>query len=88
MTKSLKNTSFVVASAMAAALAMTAIPAAQAKEKPEKCFGIAKAGQNDCATANGSCAGTSAQDGQKDAFIYVPKGSCEKIVGGSLKSEK
>ena len=52
----------------------------------EKCYGVAKAGKNDCQTSNSSCAGTSKTDGQKDAFVLVPKGSCEKLVGGSLKS--
>jgi len=50
----------------------------------EKCYGIVKAGMNDCATATQSCAGTSIKDSQPDAFIFVQKGSCQKIVGGSL----
>ncbi len=53
----------------------------------EKCYGIARAGMNDCATATSSCASSSKKDKQKDAFLFVPKGLCEKIVGGSLKSE-
>ena len=51
----------------------------------EKCFGIAKAGKNDCQTATHSCAGTSTADAAGDSWIYVPKGTCEKIVGGSLE---
>lgn len=50
----------------------------------EKCYGIVKAGQNDCATKTSSCAGTSKVDNQGDAFIAVPKGLCKKIAGGSL----
>lgn len=51
---------------------------------PEKCYGVAKAGLNDCAAGPGtSCAGTSTADGQADAWMYVLAGSCEKIVGGS-----
>jgi len=89
MTKNLNRKSVLVASAMVAALAFTTVAAAQAKEKSsEKCFGIVKAGQNDCATATSSCAGTSTVDGAKDSWILVPKGSCEKIVGGSLTSGK
>ncbi len=84
MTKVLKTKSVLVATAMAAALAMTAVPAAQAKGESEKCFGVVKAGHNDCATATSSCAGTSTKDGQKDAWTLVPKGTCEKLVGGSL----
>ena len=54
----------------------------------EKCFGIAKAGKNDCQTATSSCAGTAKRDAQKDAWLNVPKGTCEKISGGSLTSAK
>ncbi len=52
----------------------------------EKCYGVAKAGQNDCATKMSSCAGTSKKDGQKDAFVVVPKGLCGKLSGGSTMS--
>ncbi len=51
----------------------------------EKCYGVVKAGKNDCQTNTSACAGTSTKDGQKDAWIYLPKGSCDKIVGGSTK---
>lgn len=52
---------------------------------PEKCYGVAKAGLNDCAAGPGtSCAGTSTTDGQANAWMYVLDGSCAKIVGGSL----
>ncbi len=58
-------------------------------KKMEKCYGIAKAGKNDCAAGPGtSCAGSSKTDGQKDAWMYVAKGTCEKIVGGSLEPKK
>lgn len=56
-----------------------------ANQKNEKCFGIVKAGQNDCQTANSSCAGTAKTDGQGDAWVYTPKGLCERIVNGSLE---
>lgn len=89
MTKILNRKSALVATAMAAALTLTTISAVQAKGKSsEKCYGIAKAGQNDCATATASCAGTSTTDGEKAAWMLVPKGSCEKIVGGSLETGK
>ena len=54
----------------------------------EKCFGIAKAGKNDCAVAGAShaCAGEAKADNQKDAYLFVPAGSCQKIVGGSMKA--
>jgi len=47
----------------------------------ERCYGIAKAGKNDCATSNSACVGSAKQDNQKDAWIYVPKGTCAKIAG-------
>ncbi|EPJ48122.1 MAG: putative signal peptide protein [Osedax symbiont Rs1] len=50
----------------------------------EKCYGVAAAGQNDCATKNSSCAGTSKTDNQGDAFLAIPTGLCEKLAGGSL----
>lgn len=52
----------------------------------EKCYGIAKANQNSCATANHGCSGESKVDGDKQAWIMVPKGLCNKIVGGQTKA--
>ena len=49
-----------------------------------KCYGVARAGLNDCATATASCAGSSTKDSQADAFLFMPNGLCEKIVGGHL----
>ena len=49
----------------------------------EKCYGVVKAGLNDCQTATHSCAGTSTADNQGDAWVYVPAGTCAKITGGS-----
>ncbi|MCP5458364.1 MAG: DUF2282 domain-containing protein [Gammaproteobacteria bacterium] len=51
----------------------------------EKCYGIVKAGKNDCQTNKHACAGQATQDGQGDSWVYIPKGTCEKIVGGSTK---
>ncbi|HEX9811260.1 MAG TPA: DUF2282 domain-containing protein [Burkholderiales bacterium] len=75
-----------VAGLLSATISLSSVAAE--KPKPEKCYGISKAGQNDCQTANSACAGTSKADSQKDAWLYVPKGTCEKIVGGSLKAGK
>ena len=56
------------------------------KYKAEKCFGVSKAGKNDCAAGPGtSCAGTSTVDAQGNAWMFVPKGTCEKLVGGTLE---
>jgi uncharacterized membrane protein len=57
---------------------------AHAKVYTEKCYGIAKAGMNDCRTSDPSCASSSTKDNQLDAFIFLPKGVCERIIGGSL----
>jgi uncharacterized membrane protein len=57
-------------------------------KKMEKCAGIVKAGKNDCGTAAGACAGTAKTDGEADAWIYLPKGTCEKIVGGTVVASK
>ena len=50
----------------------------------EKCYGIAKAGQNDCGTATHTCAGQAKKDNAPDEWKYVPKGTCGK-AGGSTK---
>jgi len=53
----------------------------------QKCYGIAKKGMNDCQTKMVSCAGSAVKDNQKDAFLFLPKGDCEKIVGGKLSAD-
>lgn len=82
-TKTLVSTA--VSSLMLLGIAGTTVPANAADM--EKCYGVVKAGKNDCQTANSSCAGTSTKDGQKDAWLFVPKGTCEKLVGGSTKAD-
>ena len=79
-----------IASALAAAIAAPAFLAAQGPApepdfQAEKCYGIAKAGQNDCgSTGNNSCAGTARADADPRAWIYMPEGYCERIVNASL----
>ncbi|MGH7326519.1 MAG: BufA1 family periplasmic bufferin-type metallophore [Candidatus Rokuibacteriota bacterium] len=58
-------------------------PAPMPKYEHEKCYGISKAGKNDCETKNSSCAGTSKRNAQGDAWVYVPKGTCDKIVNSA-----
>lgn len=68
-----------LAAGVALALAGNAA-AQQSKPAKEKCYGVAKAGQNDCAAGPGtSCAGTSTRDYQGDAWKLVDAGTCEKI---------
>ncbi|KJF80300.1 MULTISPECIES: BufA1 family periplasmic bufferin-type metallophore [Photobacterium] len=69
--------------ALAGTVASTSAVAGEAKEK---CYGVAKAGKNDCATKTTSCAGSAKEDGQKDAFIAMPKGLCDRLHGGSTES--
>ena len=73
-----------VAGLLAVGLAAGSQTAAAQDVKTEKCAGIVKAGKNDCATAKHACMGKSKVDGEKEEWINVPKGTCEKIVGGQL----
>jgi uncharacterized membrane protein len=81
----------LLAAALAGAVLVAGASLALAEEKKgkeqEKCFGIAKAGQNDCASATGihACAGQSKKDNDPKEWKLVAKGSCEKM-GGKLKS--
>ena len=68
-----------VAAMIAAGLAREA--AADKHGEREKCYGIAKAGQNDCGTATHTCAGKAKKDNAPDEWKYVPKGTCEKMGG-------
>ncbi len=78
----------VIVSAVSGVLALgLTVATSQAQEKQpdmEKCAGIVKAGKNDCHTDNNMCAGMVEKDGDKLAWILVPKGTCEKIVGGKV----
>lgn len=56
-------------------------------EGMEKCYGIAKAGMNDCGTATHGCGGEAKIDNDKNNWILVPTGVCKKIVGGSLQPQ-
>ncbi len=79
-----RNTAILSAVSGLMVLGMTAGAPAIAAEM-EKCYGVVKAGKNDCQTASSSCAGTSKTDSQGDAWVYLPTGTCEKVVGGSLE---
>ena len=75
----------VVSSALASVLAMGLVSAAAAADAPakEKCYGVSKAGQNDCANLSGShtCAGQAKADKGVDEWVYVKAGTCKKIGG-------
>ena len=86
------NQKLIISSALAGLIALGAVGSAVAADKPadkEKCFGIAKAGQNDCANATGthSCAGQAKVDTAPEEWNYVAKGTCDKL-GGKLAFKK
>jgi uncharacterized membrane protein len=69
------------------ALGFSALPltsAIAADVAMEKCAGIAKAGKNDCGTTKLSCHGSVKTDNDKEAWIAVPAGTCERISGGTI----
>ncbi len=65
----------------------TAVQAQTAAGPKEKCYGVSKAGQNECAAGKNSCAGTSKVDNDPTAWKLVAKGTCEKM-GGKLAPPK
>ncbi len=70
------------------ALGVAGTTTAQAQSSPkEKCYGVSKAGQNECAAGKNSCAGTSKVDNDPEAWKLVAKGTCEKM-GGKLAPSK
>ena len=78
------NQRLIVSSALASALALGLVGQVAAQDKgKEKCFGVAKAGQNDCANLSGShsCAGQSKVDNGADEWKYVGKGTCKEMQG-------
>ena len=72
-----------IASLLALGLGTASTAYAQ-KAETEKCAGIVKAGKNDCGTSKGACAGTVAVDRDAEAWVYVPKGTCARIAGGTV----
>lgn len=79
-----------IAATAAAVLSLMAVSAPTVAQEKEKCFGIAKAGQNDCASSFGthSCAGQSKVDMDKTEWKYVSKGTCKDLKGLSLDEAK
>jgi uncharacterized membrane protein len=71
-------------------LALLSSPALAQTAAKEKCYGIAKAGQNDCANLAGtdSCAGQSKVDNDKGEWKYVAKGTCKQMGGLSADEAK
>jgi uncharacterized membrane protein len=71
-------------SAVASVIALGVAQSSEAQDAQgakEKCYGVAKAGQNDCGTARHSCAGKATKDNAPDEWKYVPKGTCSQMGG-------
>ncbi|MEF7614063.1 DUF2282 domain-containing protein [Aquincola sp. MAHUQ-54] len=78
------NHRLIVSSALASVLSLGIAGQAAAQDKSkEKCYGIAKAGQNDCASLSKthSCAGQSKMDMSAEDWKYVAKGTCKSLKG-------
>ena len=85
------NHRLIVSSALASALALGLIGTVTAQDKTkEKCYGIAKAGQNDCANLSGShsCAGLAKVDADPGEWKYVAKGTCKDLKGMTAEEAK
>jgi uncharacterized membrane protein len=54
------------------------------KVEMEKCYGVVKAGKNDCAGPAHACAGQAKADAGGKEFVTLPKGTCARLAGGSL----
>jgi uncharacterized membrane protein len=80
--KTIFNTVLVALLAMGLTTLSTSTFAA--KEGFEKCAGIVKAGKNDCGANDHACGGGAKTDSDPEEWIYVPEGTCEKIVGGKV----
>ncbi|AOX00401.1 hypothetical protein BJP34_13895 [Moorena producens PAL-8-15-08-1] len=88
--KDMKKTVMVSAaltSVLALGLGVASENALAGKEGMEKCAGIVKAGQNDCGTSKHDCGGMAKVDSDPEEWIYVPEGTCKKIVGATIVGE-
>jgi uncharacterized membrane protein len=79
---------FAVTSALAVAGSATTSFAAAAEGDTEQCAGIIKAGKNDCATNTNACHGHVEKDSSKDAWIYLPSGTCDRLAGARVVKVK
>jgi uncharacterized membrane protein len=75
-----------VAGLVALGVSAGAGQALAAKGDNEKCAGIVKAGKNDCGTSKNACAGQVKASNDPEAWIYVPKGVCERIAGARIQT--
>lgn len=78
----------ILAAAVSSLFVLTTTAFAADDANSEKCYGVAKAGKNDCAGAAHACAGQGTKEKSAKEFIKLPKGTCDRIVGGSLTPGK
>ncbi len=80
-----KTLKTLIASAVALTIAGAASSAVAEGAAKEKCYGVVKAGANDCANAakTHSCAGQAATDADGGEFIALPAGVCDRLASGS-----
>lgn len=64
--------------------AAAATSALAADDGREQCAGIVKAGKNDCATSTNACHSHATVDASAEAWVYLPKGTCDRLVGGRV----
>jgi uncharacterized membrane protein len=74
----------LIAAAILASMVTAGGAQAADKQEREKCYGVSKAGKNDCAAKDGSssCAGQSKKDADANSWVFLPKGLCDKLAGG------
>lgn len=84
------DTRTLIALTAASVLGMGLAAAPAMAQEKEKCFGIAKAGQNDCANLSGthSCAGQAKVDMGADEWKFAPKGTCKQMGGMTADEAK
>ena len=83
--KTTSNIALVSAIALGVNLIGSAQAAKPTWEGHEKCAGIVKKGMNDCGTSKHNCAGQATSNNDAEEWVYLPKGTCEKIAGSTLK---
>jgi uncharacterized membrane protein len=90
MNKSQQLTASAIIGVLGSTLSSGALAVPDQPKHWEKCAGIAAAGKNDCGALDGShnCAGQAKKDKLDTEWVYVPEGTCDKIVGGMVKKVK
>ncbi len=80
-----KRTLITTAVSSLLAVGALAISSQTSAQEMEKCYGIVKAGANDCAGPGHTCQGQASEDAHADEYILLPAGTCDRIAGGEVK---